>query len=33
MEFEEIAYWMAAVGEHSEAIRAATEKATEGNRH
>jgi hypothetical protein len=33
MVFEEIAYWMAAVGEHSEAIQAAAEKAVEGNRH
>jgi len=33
MEFEEIAYWIAAIAEHSEAIQAAAEKATEGNRH
>jgi hypothetical protein len=31
MEFEEIAYWMAAVMEHSEAMRAAAEKAAEGS--
>jgi hypothetical protein len=30
MEFEEIAYWMAAVAEHGEAIRTAAEKAAEG---
>ena len=30
MEFEEIAYWMAAVMEHSEAMRAVVEKAAEG---
>src|SRR5713226_8065997 len=29
MEFEEIAYWMAAVMEHSEAMRTAAEKAAE----
>ncbi len=31
MEFEEIAYWMAAVMEHGEAVRAAGEKAAEGH--
>jgi hypothetical protein len=31
MEFEEIAYWMAAVMEHSEAMRAAAEKAAGGS--
>jgi len=33
MEFEEIAYWMAAVAEHGEAVRAAAEKAAEGSKH
>jgi hypothetical protein len=31
MEFEEIAYWIAAVMEHGEAVRAAAEKAAEGH--
>ena len=31
MEFEEIAYWMIAVTEHGEAMRAAAEKAAEGH--
>jgi hypothetical protein len=30
MEFEEIEYWMAAVAEYGEAMRAAAEKAAEG---
>ena len=30
MEFEEIAYWMAAVAEHGEVMREAAEKAAEG---
>ena len=30
MEFEELAYWMAAAAEHEEAMRAAAEKAAEG---
>ena len=29
MEFEEITYWMAAVAEHGEAVRAAAERAAE----
>ena len=33
MEFEEIAYWMAAVAEHGEGMRAAAEKAAEGSKH
>jgi hypothetical protein len=32
MEFEEIAYWMAAVAEHGEAVREAAEKAAEGSK-
>jgi hypothetical protein len=32
MEFEEIAYWIAAVMEHGEAVRAAAEKAAEGTK-
>jgi hypothetical protein len=31
MGFEEIAYWIAAVTEHGEAVRAAAEKAAEGH--
>jgi hypothetical protein len=31
MGFEEIAYWVAAVMEHGEAVRAAAEKAAEGH--
>jgi len=31
MEFEEIAYWIAAVMERGEAVRAAAEKAAEGH--
>ena len=33
MEFEEIAYWMAAVTEYGEAVRAVAEKAAEGRKH
>jgi hypothetical protein len=32
MEFEEIAYWMAAVAEHGEAMRVAAQKAAEGSK-
>jgi hypothetical protein len=32
MEFEEVAYWIAAVMEHGEAVRAAAEKAAEGTK-
>ena len=32
MEFEEIAYWIAAVMEHGGAVRAAAEKAAEGTK-
>jgi hypothetical protein len=32
MEFEEIAYWIAAVAEHGEAVREAAERAAEGSR-
>jgi hypothetical protein len=33
MEFDEIAYWMAAVMDHGEAMRTAAEKAAEGTKH
>jgi hypothetical protein len=33
MEFDEIAYWMAAVMDHGEAMRTASEKAAEGTKH
>lgn len=32
MEFEEIAYWIAAVVEHGEAVREAAKRAAEGSR-